>query len=374
MLSITEINTLSDFLELRHNWNKVLTRSRENNIFLTWEYLSTYWKHFGNKAKLRIICVKYKDDIIAIAPLRQSFYGFVGSIGYKVIEPLGYRGLMPSGGDYTGLLLGKKEAECLKLFLKYLAEDDDWDFIYLYDVHENSRIPYLLQKYSHQPLRFEVEMGAVCPYLPLPNSIDALFKGFSKKFRNNLRRCMRNLEKDHGKVKVKRYDELYSIEEAMKTLFELHGKRWRSKGMSETLNAQLIRARIDFHIDLAKMLARNNWLSLNFLTVNDKPVAGLYGFEYNKIMFAAVIGFDPEYSRYSPGNLLLLKIIEKCIMERLREFDFMKGEELYKFEWTKKFRRNVNIRFVNKKYLSNLYNLAIKTFRKMRVDKILSFQ
>jgi hypothetical protein len=125
--SATEINETNQFLELGHEWNKVLERSRDINIFLAWEYLSTYWRHFGKEKNLRILCIEDKNEIIAIAPLRQSRFGFASPLGYEVIEPLGYRGLMPERADYTGLILAEREAECLQLFLNYLVEHDDWD-------------------------------------------------------------------------------------------------------------------------------------------------------------------------------------------------------------------------------------------------------
>ena len=368
MLRIIEINALNEFLELRDIWTKVLAKSRDNNIFLTWEYLSTFWKHFGKNAKLRILCVKDRNEVIAIAPLRQSRFNFVSWLGYDVIEPLGYRGLMPEGGDYTGLLLGEKEKECLNLFLKYLEKHNDWDFIYMYDVPETSAIPDLLRRTTNSNLKFEIIKGTVCPYMPLPDSIDVLFKGFTKKFRNNLRRCMRNLERDYGKVQLKKYDELWSVEQAMKILFKLNQKRWKSKGMPGTFKTQEI---CNFYIDVAKVFAKNNWLALYFLTVNDEPAAGLYCFEYNHKMFAAIIGFDPNYSKYSVGNLLFLKVIQRCIEKKLTEFDFMKGDEPYKFGWTKKYRRNLNIRFINKRLTSRLYNWGIKTLKKAKIDKTL---
>lgn len=368
MLRIIEINALNEFLELRDIWTKVLAKSRDNNIFLTWEYLSTFWKHFGKNAKLRILCVKDRNEVIAIAPLRQSRFNFVSWLGYDVIEPLGYRGLMPEGGDYTGLLLGEKEKECLNLFLKYLEKHNDWDFIYMYDVPETSAIPDLLRRTTNSNLKFEIIKGAICPYVPIPISVDSFYKELSRMFRKNLRRYMRKLKEECGKVELKKYNEIGSVKETMNLFFELHQKRWKSKHMPGVFSTQTIR---NFYMDLAKKFASKGWLFLYFLTVNDEPVAAKYCFEYNQKMFSALSGFDPDYSKYSVGNLLTLKIIKKCIEKKLVEFDFMKGDEPYKFGWTKKYRRNLNIRFINKRLTSRLYNWGIKTLKKAKIDKAL---
>jgi len=179
---------------------------------------------------------------------------------------------------------------------------------------------------------------------------------------------MRKLEKNYHKVEFKKYEELGSVEEAMTIYFELHQKRWKSKHMQGVFNTQEVR---DFYKDVAKLFANNGWLGLCFLTVNDEPIAGLYCFEYSQKIYGALSGFDPEYSQYSVGNLLLAKVIENCIERRIKEFDFMKGGELYKFGYSTKYRRNLEIRFVNKRITSNLYSLGIRTLKKTKMDKIL---
>lgn len=373
MLNITEINRINQFLELRHDWNKVLERSRDNNVFLTWEYLSTYWKHFGKEKQLRILCAEDKNEIVAIAPLRQSCYNFANPFSYNVIEPLGYRGLAPEGADYTGLLLAEREAECLQLFLNYLVGQSDWDFIYLMDTPGTSIIPDLLAKMSKNiPLISELEKGVICPYISLPTSIDILMSKLSKNLRQNLRKYMRRLEKDYRRVEFKKYDEFGSIKDAMTIFFKLHQKRWKSKHMLGVFNTQKLR---DFYIDVAKLFADNGWLALYFLTANDEPIAAEYSFVYNLKMYFCLGGFDPDYSQYSVGNLTHQKAMEKCILNKIKEYDFLKGDEPYKFRWTTKYRRNLGIRFVNKSFNSHLYHWGIKIAKKfgahLLTDKIM---
>jgi len=363
MLQINEISENDEFLESREKWNKVLERSRDNNLYLTWEYLSTYWKHFGKEKKLRILCVEDKNDIIAIAPLRQSRFNFANSLSYDVIEPLGYQ-----GAAYTGFILAEREAECFKLFLNHLVEHDGWDFIHLFDVPETSSIPDLLPEASEVIPTFELLQSVICPYIPIPNSLDIFMKGLSKKLRSNLRRRMRNLKKDYQRVELKAYNEFGSVEEAMKIYHELHQKRWESKDMPGVFSTQ---KRRDFSIDVAKHFAANGWLALDFLTANDEPIAVEYCHIYKQRMYGGLSGFDPYYSQYSPGHLVFLKVIEKCIQNKIKEYDFLKGATPYKLEWSAKYRRNLNIRFVNKSFTSKLYHWGIGTVRRMKMKKIL---
>jgi len=363
LLKINEINRTNQFFELRCEWIKVLERSRGANPFLTWEYLSTYWKHFGKNKKLRILYIENENEIIAIAPFKQTRYEFAHLFGYDVLSPLGYM-----GGDYTGLILAEREKDCLKLILDYLFEDNDWDFMYLYDFPGTSMNLELLSKIPSVIPKSELSEGRACPYLPLPNSIDTFAQGLHTSFRKNLRRGVKQLEEDWQKVEFKKYDELGSVEESMKIFFELHQKRWTQKGMPGVFSNQEVQ---HFWLDVAKSFADKGWLALHFLIAGGKPVGALYCYEYNQKMYAVLHGFDPDYSRYGIGNLVHQKIMEKCIMNRIKEFDFLKGDEPYKFNWTRNYRRNLNLRMVNKKFASNLFDFTIRTVKQTKTDKIL---
>jgi CelD/BcsL family acetyltransferase involved in cellulose biosynthesis len=360
---ITEINDADRFFELRHVWNSVLDKCRDKNVFLTWEYLSTCWKHFGNKKKLRILVVEDENRIIGIAPLRQSRYSLLGSIGYSVIEPLGYR-----FSDYTGLILAEKESECLTLLLNYLIEHDHWDFAYMFDVPETSVITELLPSVSRDVLpTISLKRGVKCPYISLPNSIDVLTQGLSKNLRQNLRKYARKLKQDGYRVEIKKYEDFGSVENAMTVFFKLHQERWESKHMPGAFDTQKIR---DFHIDVAKQFANKGWLTLYFMMANDEPVAATYNYSYNQKMYYVLGGFDPDYSKYSVGHLLHQRAIEDCILNKIEEYDFLKGDEPYKRAWTKEYRRNLNIRFVNKRFSSDLCDWAIRTIKKTKTDRV----
>ncbi|MEM2175527.1 MAG: hypothetical protein QXI58_07925 [Candidatus Micrarchaeia archaeon] len=178
MFKIKEINKVDQFYQMQNLWNALLKRSTDDNPFLTWEYLSTYWKYFGGNKKLKILCVENKKkEIIAIAPLRVSRYEFANMLTYNVIEPLGYM-----GADYTGLIISESEVEVLKSILEYLKGDNDWDFVYLYDIPETSTVPDALIKLSTSiHMTFETKRGAICPYTIIPTSRELITKKLNHK-------------------------------------------------------------------------------------------------------------------------------------------------------------------------------------------------
>jgi CelD/BcsL family acetyltransferase involved in cellulose biosynthesis len=44
-------------------------------------------------------------------------------------------------------------------------------------------------------------------------------------------------------------------------------------------------------------------------------------------------GFDPQWAAFSPGVLLIAHAIEEAIREGQQEFDFLRGNEPYKYLW-----------------------------------------
>ena len=75
-------------------------------------------------------------------------------------------------------------------------------------------------------------------------------------------------------------------------------------------------------------------LRLYALELGDSVVAVLYGFEYRGQFFYFQSGFDPEWSDYSPGSVLMGRCIDEAIDENLSMFDYLRGDEQYKSMWS----------------------------------------
>jgi CelD/BcsL family acetyltransferase involved in cellulose biosynthesis len=363
LLKIVEINSFASFSQLRKIWSDILISSENDNIFLTWEYLAnSIVNNFKNRDILRIICV-VDDEIIAIAPLKQSRYAFGRWFGYDVIEPLGYQ-----YSDYTGFIFQEQFSECLRLILEYLLRQNSWDFIYLYDLPETSIVPSLLRETSMSFPQFSISEGKVCPYVTIPNSMNEIIKNLSPKFRKNLRRSMKRLRQDHGRIELKKYNEIGSYKEAMKNFLDLHQNRWKSKGRKGAFPTQNARDRV---LEATRLYDENGWLQLHFLTVEGEPVAAQYCLQYNQKLYYWLGGFNPDYSMYSVGNLLTLKMLEYCVQNKIKEYDFLKGDEAYKRDWSSQYRRNLNIKFVNDKFSSKCIKFGINVSKRTGLQKAL---
>ena len=344
-----QVRQYSDFGELEKFepfWNDLLQKSRDSDVFATWEWLSCYWKHFGKNQELRVLIAEENSNIMAIAPLMLSKYSFMSLRKMTKLEFIG-----GPHSAYNNIIWLGKEEQCLELFLKHLMEQRDWDWLDLTNVREETLSAKLLSE-SHAALsqKLENKVFTLCPYIELPNSIDAFMKMLGTKKRKDVRRLTRRFSEEYV-VGLKTQKDFGSVEQATDLMFDLHQRRWNAKG---ELSAWATRQVSEFHRDLANAFDKRGWLALSFLTANEEPVAALYSFDYQGKRYYYQSGFDPRFARYGVGDLLIMRNIEVCIGKGLKEFDFMIGPERYKSFWPTQIRKNLRIELVRRGFFHKL--------------------
>lgn len=361
-LTISEIKTKRQFYEMKSSWDQALNKSLENNIFLTWEKMAPSVNFLEKESSLKILCATECNEIVGIAPFRITQRRLMGLFNLRIIEPL-----TNGETDYTGLIITEKANQCLKAFLTYLFSQKDWDFLCLPDIPQASQT-FCLMKNSKGIPNFVTEKGYICPYVAVPESKEKLLASIDPKLRKKLRKSLRKLESEQGKVELKHYREIGSLERAMEILVKLHQKRWNNKGTpGRFANEKSLR----ITLQTAKYFAEKDWLRLYFLTVKDKVVAVELNLEYGKKMYCHIKGFDPEYYKYRVGSLLTWKVLEECVEKGIVEYDLMQGDESYKYEWTHKQRQNITVRWVNKKLTSNLVDSSLKVLSAAKISSLI---
>jgi len=349
MLKVKEIDDFSQFVALRDQWNQVLSKSEDNNIFLTWEWLSTWWRHFGKGRKLRILLAQENETIIAAAPLMLSSYSLFG-LKLRKMEFLG-----AEHTDYRNFILTRQKKECMRLFMNYL-QGLDWDFLEFRDIPEIHEPAASLRKLFYKGLLENERVSSTCYYIPLGPSINDFSKQISGDMRRNLRRRMKRLQENHTII-FERQDDVDSIDQGIKTFVNLHQKKWTSKGREGSFGEDPRFA--GFLLDACKLLAEKRWVNLSLMKANDVPISAGLCFEYNKTLYYYHPGYDPAYAKFGVGNLLLLHLIESAIQNRLTMFDFLHGTEPYKRSWTSLSFNNLEFGCTRNRLLPVLYDKVI---------------
>ena len=96
---------------------------------------------------------------------------------------------------------------------------------------------------------------------------------------------------------------------------------------------------------------------------DDAPVSVGYGFVYRNKFYSYLSGFNPQFSEFRVGSLRLMHLIKSCIQDGLSEYDFMRGDEPYKEQWSSGVRKNMEYWVAKKRVIPALYGRVMKSDR-----------
>ncbi len=323
---------LSGFEALREEWNHLLGRSRFDTVFLTHQWLSTWWEFLG-EGELWILAFRRpeNDELVGIVPLYLT-----GPEGTELGSFTGTRTLSIVGcievSDYLDIIVAKGwEPAVYRAFLNWLYSEDapSWDVVDLCNLPQDSRT------YVDFPPLAE-ETGAsvtvlredVAPQFSLPLHYETyLEETVEKKQRHEIRRKQRRAEREAevGFHMVTRADNLAAEMDDFVAL-----QQASRDDKAEFMTAEMRR----FFNAMAQRMMDEGWLQLSFLTLDGEKAAALLAFEYKKRYLLYNSGYDPDaHAHLSPGWVQLAYAIQYAIAIGCKLFDFMQGDEEYKYRF-----------------------------------------
>ena len=323
--SYTVYTQRSGFDALRPEWNALLQRSRFNSVFLAWEWQTTWWDCLGTDELFLVAFRDPADELIGIAPLfcrrNENEEGcHLHVVGCAEVA------------DYLDLIIAAgREQEVYSAFLDFLTGPDapDWKRLLLCNLYETSDTYRLFPILARDAgLNVGVKQEDVAPYIVLPDSFDAYLAGLNKKQRHEIRRKRKKLAReveswrwfqvrggDDLDVWVDEFLRLHRLASAEKEAF-----------MTEEMA-------VFFH-RIAHTAADQGWLALAFIEVNGQLAATVFNFDYDDRIWVYNSGYDPTaYKHLSPGIVLNSYLIEDAIETGHKIFDFLQGDEIYKYRF-----------------------------------------
>jgi len=350
-----KIASKNEFYESKDTWNKLASQMQLPSIFCTWEWIYTWWEHFGKDYKLLILFVYNDSEIKGILPLASQRRivkngGLIGNI-------LCYCGSRETYSDHVDIICPQKEAElCLEaIFAFLLSEYKEWDVLNLSHISDGNPLVTWFQN-EDLPYDFEMRQVSIAPFIHVSCSFDEYVKRLGSDRRYKLKRNKKRLLEQHN-IRYMPHAPT-SNSEGLKYLFDLHEQRAKSKDIESTFIGAHI---FDFHNSLMQRLSKNGWVWLRFLGNEEKIVAVFYGFSFGKILSYYQMGFDPEWEYYSPGALILMNVFEEAFYNGMEECDLLRGSEKYKTIWTTNHRNLFTVNIYNKTfdgYLSKLISYS----------------
>lgn len=295
-------------------WNGLLERSRLPSVFLTWPWQVEWSRAFAADRPLQLLAATDAEGVLtgllplyAEAPARLRILGGVDVSDYLDV-------LAPAG----------REEEVWHALLQHrAAQPVEWD---LHGIRAASPTVGLLPALASAcGLRAVVAREERCPVLALPKSWDEYLARLSGKDRHELRRKMRRLERELPGVTVRSHAAAEGWDEAMTRFLQLH--RLSKIGKARFMDERMER----FFRAATTALAAAGWARLWFLEFEGAAVAAFLCVEYAGSVGLYNSGFDPARATLAPGIVLLAHIIRDAIERGVAVFDFLRGEEPYKY-------------------------------------------
>jgi len=326
-MQLKVIHTTTEFEAMAAEWNALLDCSASRVPFLRHEYLLAWWRLLGggewNEAELYIIAAQLADGALAaVAPMFFS----TNRDGLPALLLLGSIEI----SDYLDVLICPEQMPAfVDALFDHLASPlaPSWKVLDFYNILETSpTLPILQTAAARRGWHYQQQRLHHCPYIPLPGDWETYLAGIDKKQRHEIRRKMRRAESSETPVRwyiVADKEQLDTHIDDFLRLMELDPDK--RAFLTSAMRAQL---RAIIHAACA-----GGWLQLAFLEVGGEKAAAYLNFDYGGHIWVYNSGLDFRFGALSPGWVLLGYLLQWANEHQRLAFDFMRGDEEYKYRF-----------------------------------------
>jgi len=337
MADLVEINDLDQLESYRLAWNSLLPQTPRASFFHSFDWLKTYWRSFGKDQRLRVLVVRSEGKPIGIVPL------CVHTERYQVgqVRVLTYP--LSDWGMWYGPI-GPNPSACLFMAMKHLQESPrDWDMLDLRWIGGDPRVcdptERALRATGWQAERSDYQQTSI---VRLEGSDWETYRaGLSKKWRHELGRQQRGLERDF-EIRFERYrpqgvsqGESEPRWDLYDNCLEIAEQSWQGDSTTgNTLSHKHVR---DFLRQCHSVAAKLGMLDMVVLKLDGQPAAFQYNYLLDGKLFGLRMGFDRRFSKNGVGKALMGWTLEDSFARGDRLLDMGIGD----FEFKRRFRTEV---------------------------------
>lgn len=289
----------------------MVDRTEGSSVFVTPRWQKVWWDHFGFGHDLRLLSIASKDTVLGYAPMMRS----AGTLSF-----LGDTDLF----DYHDFICGTSDLPAFYDALVNCLASEDWQTLALGSIVANSpTLDLLPERLRAIGCEVMLEREDVVPGLALPANWDDYLQGLRKKDRHELRRKFRRLEAAGPFSLVETNADQLAPDV---TLF--------LDMMGESREEKRVFIKPEREAFFQKVVAEAwgaGWARLFFLDLAGTPVAAALCFDIGGRRLLYNSGYRLDQRANSVSLLLKALTIQQAIEEGLTYYDFLRGDEQYKF-------------------------------------------
>jgi len=329
-MDVKIITTTEEFEEIRGDWDAIYAVDPHATIFMSWSWIRGWIE--GETRKWAVIGVRPDSA--------SPFAAFMTLVISHVPSWVRYRlAVLHMGGhplsDHTGFVcLPSVFDKAVAMFARVVDRHfGRWATFYVRDVMDPRAETFLAALRSDAYTAHRLPATPV-PFMQLPQTWEEYLREYRSRHpsHHHIARKLRKIER-YSDIRVTQAGQ-GDFHSHCETFLRIHQIRFGQKD-----EERLRRLRVLFRWCLE---GGSLWLAVMWL--GDRPMATLAALiDKQKRRFATYLcGFDPEFAKFSPGQVLFAYSIRYAIRESFQEYDFLRGPEDYKYMFGAVDRFNAN--------------------------------
>ncbi|MEX0900033.1 MAG: GNAT family N-acetyltransferase [Gammaproteobacteria bacterium] len=321
------ITDYGEFAKLGDAWDSLVERSGIGHPFVDHAWICAWWAAFGKGKTLHVITVMDGETLIGAAPLMVTEQRILG-LKACALESI--------ANDHTprfDLVVAPDHAALAYAAIwRHLTEGRAaWDLIQLRQLPVDSMT---IRRLKESAKQYGLPVGTWnserSPYVTFDGTWDDYFSGLGYNHKRNVGKGLRRLQRE-GEVELEVVSTPEALDDALTEGMRIEALAWKEDAGTAMLSRADVQA---FYESFARDSAERGMLRLFFLVHNGKRIAFSYGLQHKRTIFVLKGGYDPEFARYSPYNVLYALVFQHGFSADLAGYDFLGHDEPFKMKWT----------------------------------------
>jgi tetratricopeptide (TPR) repeat protein len=342
-MKVDILESIEELLSVKNRWSLVYQSDPCAQFFVSWIWIFGCLKWQDNRQNPWLILAAkpdaIKSDYVAFFPLCLVIENDNDLGLYTQLQMAGI-----TDSHYSGFIcMPEYEIEVTKAFARHLQDQEVWSVFELQHIPEDSfRICQLLKHFAVNRFRIseihnliyrdkldEID-NSICPYINLPETWEIYLQQLGSSTRKNLRKKLKRFSQqkensDRYRIALASED---NVDQYLDILLNLWKDTWKIRKGEKHCSAVKENWRF-----LLYYCFEHQVLYLPVLWYDDRPVGAIAHFidRPRKALLSFLSARDENLSDLSPGLILHAEAIRYGIQNGFKVYDFLMGNEAYKY-------------------------------------------